>query len=84
MIVTTELFLPSLVFSSAPSSEIGLSSPGCLGTRFVDQAGLKFRDSPASASQVLAFNVLDTRPHWFYFLETGSHYIALAVLELTI
>jgi hypothetical protein len=28
-------------------------SPGCPGTHFVDQAGLKLRNPPASASQVL-------------------------------
>jgi hypothetical protein len=28
-------------------------SPGCPGTRFVDQAGLKLRNMPASAYQVL-------------------------------
>ena len=33
-------------------------SPGCLGTHFVDQAGL--RDSPASASGVLELKVYTT------------------------
>jgi hypothetical protein len=32
---------------------VSLYSPGCPGTHFVDQAGLKFRNPPASASQVL-------------------------------
>jgi hypothetical protein len=32
---------------------VSLCSPGCPGTHFVDQAGLKLRNLPASASQVL-------------------------------
>jgi hypothetical protein len=32
---------------------VSLCSPGCPGTHFVDQAGLKLRNPPASASQVL-------------------------------
>jgi hypothetical protein len=32
---------------------VSLCSPGCPGTHSVDQAGLEFRDLPASASQVL-------------------------------
>jgi hypothetical protein len=32
---------------------VSLCSPGCPGTHSVDQAGLKLRNSPASASQVL-------------------------------
>jgi hypothetical protein len=32
---------------------VSLFSPGCPGTHFVDQAGLKLRNPPASASQML-------------------------------
>jgi hypothetical protein len=32
---------------------VSLYSPGCPGTHFVDQAGLKLRNLPISASQVL-------------------------------
>jgi hypothetical protein len=32
---------------------VSLYSPGCPGTHSVDQAGLKLRNLPASASQVL-------------------------------
>jgi hypothetical protein len=35
-------------------------SPGCPGTHSVDQAGLKIRDLPASASQVLGLKVCAT------------------------
>jgi hypothetical protein len=30
---------------------VSLCSPGCPGTHFVDQAGLKLRNPPASASE---------------------------------
>jgi hypothetical protein len=34
-----------------PQDRVSLCSPGCPGTHSVDQAGLKLRNSPASASQ---------------------------------
>jgi hypothetical protein len=37
---------------------VSLYSPGCPGTRSVDQAGLKLRNLPASASQVLGLKWL--------------------------
>jgi hypothetical protein len=37
-----------------------LYSPGCPGTYFVDQAGLKLRNPPASASQVLGLKACAT------------------------
>jgi hypothetical protein len=42
-------FFPLLVFRD----KVSLSSPGCPGTHFVDQAGLELKNPPASASQVL-------------------------------
>jgi hypothetical protein len=39
---------------------ISLCSPGCPGTHFVDQAGLKLRNLPASASQVLGLKACAT------------------------
>jgi hypothetical protein len=36
---------------------VSLYRPGCPGTHFVDQAGLKLRNLPASASQVLGLKV---------------------------
>jgi hypothetical protein len=39
---------------------VSLCSPGCPGTHFVDQAGLKLRNLPASASQVLELKVCAT------------------------
>jgi hypothetical protein len=41
---------------------VSLCSPGCPGTHFVDQAGLKLRNPPASASRVLGLKVCATTP----------------------
>jgi hypothetical protein len=47
---------------------VSLYSPGCLGTHFVDQAGLELRNPPASASQVLGLKVC-TNTVYFYPLQ---------------
>jgi hypothetical protein len=39
---------------------VSLYSPGCPGTHSVDQAGLKLRDPPASASQELGLKACAT------------------------
>jgi hypothetical protein len=39
---------------------VSLYSPGCPGTYSVDQAGIEFRNPPASASQVLGLKVCAT------------------------
>jgi hypothetical protein len=39
-----------------------LCGPGCPGTLFVDKAGLKLRDLPASASPVLGLKACATTP----------------------
>ena len=39
---------------------VSLCSLGCLGTHFVDQAGLELRNPPASASRVLGSKVCAT------------------------
>jgi hypothetical protein len=39
---------------------VSLCSSGCPRTHFVDQAGLKLRDLPASASRVLGLKVCAT------------------------
>jgi hypothetical protein len=39
---------------------VSLCSPGCPGTHSVDQAGLKLRNPPASASQVLGLKAYAT------------------------
>ena len=40
-----------------------LCSPGCPGTHSVDQAGLKLRDLPVSASQVLGLKMCTPTPN---------------------
>jgi hypothetical protein len=48
---------------------VSLYSPGCPGTHSVDQAGLKLRNLPASASQVLGLKACATNacPLLFFF-----------------
>jgi hypothetical protein len=46
---------------------VSLYSPGCPGTHFVDQAGLKLRNLPASASRVLGLKACATTPGYFVF-----------------
>jgi hypothetical protein len=43
--------------------QVSLCSPCCPGTHSVDQAGLRLRNSPASASQVLGLKACTTTPH---------------------
>lgn len=45
---------------------VSLCSPGCPGTHSVDQAGLKLRNPPASASQVLGLKVCATTAQCFH------------------
>ena len=44
------------------SRQVSLYSPGCPGTHFVDQDGLKLRNPPASASRVLGLKACATTP----------------------
>ena len=41
---------------------VSLYNPGCPGAHFVDQAGLKLRNLPASASRVLGLKAYATTP----------------------
>jgi hypothetical protein len=51
---------------------VSLYSPGCLGTHFVDQAGLELRNLPASTSWVLGLKACTTMPSsHFLFLVFG-------------
>jgi hypothetical protein len=48
---------------------VSLCGPGCPGTHSVDQAGLKLRNPPASASRVLGLKACATTPgHIYLFL----------------
>jgi hypothetical protein len=49
---------------------VSLYSSGCSGTHSVDQAGLKLRNPPASASQVLGLKACATTPYLFVVLES--------------
>ena len=47
----TQFFVVVVVFVFVFRDRVSLCSPGCSGTHPVDQAGLKLRNPPASASQ---------------------------------
>ena len=49
-------------FAFAFQDRVSLCSPGCPGTHSVDQAGLKLRDPPASASQGLGLGACAIMP----------------------
>jgi hypothetical protein len=55
-------FLFFFFFFLVFGDRVSLYSPGCLGTHFVDQAGLELRDPPASASRVLGLKACATTP----------------------
>jgi hypothetical protein len=55
------------VFVFVFRDRVSLCSPGCPGTHSVDQAGLKLRNPPASASQVLGLKVCVTTARCFCF-----------------
>ena len=51
---------------------VSLYSPGCPGTHFVDQAVLKLRNPPASASRVLGLKVCATTPGYICIYLCGN------------
>jgi hypothetical protein len=62
-------FLVILVFRD----RVSLCSFGCLGTHFVDQAGLELRNPPASASRVLRLKACATMPGAIVILMVHHH-----------
>jgi hypothetical protein len=50
---------------------VSLCSPGCSGTHSIDQAGLKLKNLPAFASQVLELKVCATTA-WLIFLKNKT------------
>jgi hypothetical protein len=52
---------------------VSLCSLGCPGTHSVDQAGLEFRNLPASASQVLGLKACATKVKDFYVMRKLYH-----------
>jgi hypothetical protein len=55
-------FLFFFFFFLVFQDRVSLCSPSCPGTHFVDQAGLEFRNPPASASRVPGLKVCATTP----------------------
>jgi hypothetical protein len=55
-------FLGVFCFVLFSQDNVPLSSPGCPGTHFVDQAGFELRNPPASASRVLGLKACATTP----------------------
>ena len=64
VLLTTEPSLQQWLFFSSFGfrDRVSLCSHGCPGTHFVDQAGLEFRNPPASASRVLGLKACATTP----------------------
>jgi hypothetical protein len=56
---------------------VSLCSPGCPGTHFVDQAGLKLRNPPASASWVLELKACATTSGSQLIILTGRFWSGL-------
>jgi hypothetical protein len=56
------LFVCLFVCFCCSRDRVSLYSSGCPGTHFVDQADLKLRNLPASASRVLGLKACDTTP----------------------
>ena len=59
------LFLFFVVFVF--KERVSMCSAGYSGTHFVDQAGLKLRNLPASASRVLGLKACANKPSKVYF-----------------
>jgi hypothetical protein len=60
--------MKALIYFLVVRDRVSLCSPGCAGTHFVDQADLKLRNPPASASRVLGLKACATTPGLFLFL----------------
>jgi hypothetical protein len=61
-------FVLLLLFVLVFPDKVSLSSPGCPGTHFVDQAGLELRNLLASASRVLELKACATMPGFCLFI----------------
>jgi hypothetical protein len=63
---------------------VSLYSPGCLGTHFVDQAGLELRNLFASASQVLGLKHVPPLPgrNKSFSMHLFSHHVLNLVSTL--
>jgi hypothetical protein len=61
---------------------VSLYSPGCPGTHSIDQAGLKLRNLPASASRVLGLKVCATTAWWEKAFTKQSIEASLAMAQI--
>jgi hypothetical protein len=61
-LLSFNLLFKSSFFFFFFQDRVSLYSSGCLGTHFVDQAGLELRNLPASASRVLGLKACATMP----------------------
>jgi hypothetical protein len=79
------LFVCLFVFCFVFQDRVSLCSSGCPGTHSVNQAGLKLRNLPASASQVLGLKAGTTtaRLKFFYFF-MSYFFVCLFLLLLLI
>jgi hypothetical protein len=59
---------------------VSLCSPGCPGIYSVDQAGLKLRNLPASAFQVLGLKVYVPHPAIYLHFLTDKIYMSIFIL----
>ena len=62
IIIGLPLYVFVCLFVCLFGDRVSLYRPGCPGTHFVDQAGLKLRNEPASASQGLGLKACATTP----------------------
>jgi hypothetical protein len=79
-ILTTGLFVCLFVFLR----QVSLCSPGCPGTHFVEQAGLKLRVPPASASQVLGLKACATMAQLSLSLSLSLKIYLFDICEYTV
>jgi hypothetical protein len=61
---------------------VSLCSPGCHGSHFVDQAGLKLRNLPASASQVLGLKAYATTARLVNIIFKAYHNYTMEALAV--
>jgi hypothetical protein len=73
--MSTNLFLNYYYFLFLFPDRVSLCSPGCPGTHSLNQVGLKLRNPPASASQVLGLKACTTTAQQFLLILDGlSHW----------
>jgi hypothetical protein len=72
------LFIIVIIIILVFGDRASLYNSGCLGTHSVDQGGLKLRDPPASASQVLGLKACTTTPSF------NDHFLVISFIHHTL